>query len=39
MTAQTTGRYRCNVCSMIFNTLSELDTHIIEKHSTDEINA
>jgi hypothetical protein len=34
MTAQTTGGYRCNVCGMIFNSLSDLDTHTREKHSS-----
>ena len=34
MTAQTTGGYRCNVCGMMFNTLSELDSHTLEKHSS-----
>ena len=39
MTAQTTGRYRCNACGMIFNSMSDLDAHTREKHrSTDEIN-
>jgi hypothetical protein len=36
MTAQTTGGYRCNVCGMIFNSMSDLDAHTREKHSTDE---
>ena len=39
LTAQATGGYRCPVCDMIFNSLSDLDAHIKEKHnSTEEIN-
>jgi hypothetical protein len=32
MTAQATGGYRCLVCDMIFNSLSDLDAHTREKH-------
>ena len=32
MTAQATGGYRCLVCGMLFNSLSDLDTHTREKH-------
>ena len=32
MTAQTTGGYICNVCGMIFNSMSDLDVHTREKH-------
>ena len=39
MTAQATGGYRCPACGMIFNSLSDLDAHIKEKHkSTEGIN-
>ena len=34
MTAQTTGGYRCDVCGMTFNSLSDLDAHTREKHNT-----
>ena len=34
MSEQTTGGYRCNVCGMVFNSLSDLDAHTREKHKT-----
>jgi hypothetical protein len=38
MSTQGMGGYICNVCGMIFNSLSDLDVHTREKHRTDEIN-
>jgi hypothetical protein len=32
MTAQATGGYRCNVCGMVFNSLSDLD-HLISPYN------
>ena len=29
---QAMGGYRCDVCGMTFNSLSDLDTHTREKH-------
>ena len=35
MSEQATGGYRCNVCGMTFNSLSDLDAHTRESHNTD----
>jgi Zinc finger, C2H2 type len=31
---QAMGGYRCDVCGMAFNSLSDLDAHTREKHRT-----
>ena len=35
MSEQASGGYRCNVCGMTFNSLSDLDAHTRESHNTD----
>ena len=32
---QTMGGYRCDICNMAFNSPSDLDIHIREKHKVD----
>ncbi|HZA07084.1 MAG TPA: C2H2-type zinc finger protein [Nitrososphaeraceae archaeon] len=34
MSTQDTGGYKCNVCGIAFNSLSDLDAHTRENHNT-----